>query len=150
LALLQDKEFDMTPEQRAFLESRRLVIVGIPRTGGPPHMSPVYYVLDGDDILISTTASRFKARAVRKHQDVSLCVLAEEFPFPYLLVYGTGVIEDAGAPELMMRIAEKMSGNPLPDAAKPAIADRAAKEGRVVLRVTPNAFFSTQPIGKKA
>jgi PPOX class probable F420-dependent enzyme len=140
----------MTPEQRGFLESHRLVVVGTPRTGGPPHLSPVYYVLDGDDILISTTASRFKARAVRKNHDISLCVLAEEFPFPYLLVYGRGVIEDAGAPELMMRIAEKMSGNPLPDAAKPAIAARATKEGRVVLRVTPHAFFSTQPIGKKA
>ena len=140
----------MTPEQRAFLESHRLVVVGIPRTSGPPHMSPVYYVLDRDDILISTTGSRFKARAIRKNHDVSLCVLAEEFPFPYLLVYGRGAVEETGAPDLMMRIAEKMSGKPLPDAAKPAIAERAAKEGRVVLRVTPYAFFSTQPIGKKA
>lgn len=140
----------MTPEQRAFLESRRLVVVGIPRAGGPPHMSPVYYVLDGDDVLISTTASRFKARAIRKNRDVSLCVLAEEFPFPYLLVYGKGVIEDEGAPELMMRIAEKMSGKPLPEAAKPAIAERAVQEGRVVLRVTPHSFFSTQPTGRKA
>lgn len=31
------------------------------RVAGPPHMSPVYYALEGDDIPISTTASRFKA-----------------------------------------------------------------------------------------
>jgi PPOX class probable F420-dependent enzyme len=138
-----------TPEQQSFLHDHRLVIVGLSRAGGPPHMSPVYYVMDGDDILISTTASRFKARAVRKNDDISLCVLAEEFPFPYLLVYGKATIEDEGAPELMMRIAETMSGKPLPEAAKPVVAERARNEGRVVLRVKPYAFFSTQPLAKK-
>ena len=52
-------------ERREFLEQHRLAIVGVPRKAGPPHMSPVYYVVDGDEIVISTTASRFKGRAVR-------------------------------------------------------------------------------------
>lgn len=135
-----------TAEQQAFLESQRLVIVGIGRKAGPPHMSPVYYVMDGADVLISTTASRFKARAVGKNAEVSLCVLAEAFPFPYLLVYGQASIEEAGAAEVMRRIGEKMSGNPIPDTALPAIQERATKEGRIVLRVTPTAFFSTMPL----
>ena len=135
-----------TPEQQAFLEGHRLVIVGIGRKTGPPHMSPVYYVMDGADVIISTTASRFKARAVRKNADVSLCVLAEEFPFPYLLIYGQASIEEAGAAEAMRRIGEKMSGNPIPDTALPAIQERATKESRVVLRVTPTEFASTMPL----
>lgn len=135
-----------TPEQQAFLEGHRLVIVGIGRKAGPPHMSPVYYVMDGADVIISTTASRFKARAVRKNEDISLCVLGEEFPFPYLLVYGKASIEEAGAAEAMRKIGEKMSGNPIPDAALPAIRERATKEGRVVIRVKPTEFFSTMPL----
>ena len=135
-----------TTDQQAFLESHRLVIVGIGRKAGPPHMSPVYYVMDGADVIISTTASRFKARAVRKNADVSLCVLGEEFPFPYLLIYGQASIEEAGAAEAMRKIGEKMSGNPIPDAALPAIQERATKEGRVVLRVRPTEFFSTMPL----
>ncbi len=135
-----------TAEQQAFLESHRLVIVGIGRKGGPPHMSPVYYVMDGADVIISTTASRFKARAVRKSEDISLCVLAEEFPFPYLLVYGKASIEEHGAAAAMRRVGEKMTGNPIPDAALPAIQERAAKESRVVLRVRPTEFFSTMPL----
>lgn len=138
-----------TAEQQAFLDEHRLVIVGIPRKSGPPHMSPVYYVTDGADILISTTASRFKARAVRKNADISLCVLAEALPFPYLLVYGKGSIEESGAAEVMRKIGEKMTGNPIPDAAMPAIQERATKEGRVVLRVRPTEFFSTMPLPRK-
>ena len=138
-----------TPDQLAFLEGHRLVIVGIGRAAGPPHLSPVYYVMDGADILMSTTASRFKARAARKHDAISLCVLGEELPFPYLLIYGKAVVEEAGAAELMRKIGEKISGSPIPDTALPAIQERATKEGRVVLRVKPTEFFSTMPLAPK-
>jgi len=138
----------LTDEQRAFLADHRLVIVGIPRAVGAPHLSPVYYTVDGDDILISTTASRFKARAVRRNPAISLCVLHEQFPFPYLLVYGTGTIEDAGAADLMMRIGERMTGRPVPESARPAVEERARKEGRVVLRVRPERAVSTMPLGQ--
>ncbi len=136
----------MTPDEgQAFLRDHRLCIVGLPRATGGPHMSPVYYVMDGADLLISTTASRFKARAVRRNSAVSVCVLGEQPPFPYLLVYGRGRIEEDGAVELMMKIGEKMTGNPVPVSARPAVEQRAREEGRVVLRVTPERFASTQP-----
>ncbi len=126
-----------TAEQKAFLEKHRLAIVGLGRKAGPPHMSPVYYVMDGDDILISTTESRFKAKAVRRNPEISLCVMAEEMPFPYLLIYGAATIEDTDPAGVMMRVGEKMSGSKLPDAARPAVEQRAEAEGRVVLRVKP-------------
>lgn len=49
----------------------------------------------------------------------------------------------------MRKIGEKMTGNPIPDAAMPAIEERAVKEGRVVLRVRPTEFFSTTPLARK-
>jgi hypothetical protein len=52
-------------------------------------MSIVYYVMDGDDMLVSTMADRAKARAVRRNGEVSLCVLDENWPVTYLVVYGT-------------------------------------------------------------
>ena len=136
----------MTDEQRSFLLAHRLCVVGVNRKVGPPHLSPVYYVMDGDDILISTTHSRFKAKAIKRNPDVSICVLAEQFPFPYLLIYGTCVIEDGGAPDVMMKIGERMTGNPVPEAARPAIEQRARDEGRLVLRVTPLDFRSALPL----
>jgi PPOX class probable F420-dependent enzyme len=136
----------MTPEeQQQFLQDHRLCVVGFDRRVGPPHMSPVYYAVEGDEILISTTASRLKAKAIRRNPEVSLCVLGEQPPFPYLLVYGTGAIEEDGAVDVMMKIGERMTGNPVPEAARPAVEKRAQDEGRVVLRVRPTAFASTTP-----
>jgi PPOX class probable F420-dependent enzyme len=137
----------LTEEQRDFLAKHRLCVVGLPSKRGGPLLTPVYYVMDGDDILISTTSSRVKAKLVRRNPAVSICVLHEEMPFPYVTVRGRGAIEEQGAPELMARIAEVMSGNPLPEAARPAIEQRARDEGRVVLRVTPESAVSTAARG---
>jgi hypothetical protein len=103
-------------------------------------MTPVYYVMDGDDIIISTTRSRAKAKVIKRDAMVTICVLGEAQPFPYLTVYGRGRIEDAGAVEAMMRIGERMAGNAIPEAARPAVEKRAKDEGRVVLRVTPEGY----------
>lgn len=132
----------MTPEERkAFLREHRLAVVGVERKDAPPNLSPIYYVMDGDDLVISTTATRAKAKAIRRNPQVSVCVLAEEAPFPYLTVYGRGRIEADGAVDVMMAIGEKMTGSPLPESVRPALEERAIREERVVLRVTPETFY---------
>jgi PPOX class probable F420-dependent enzyme len=132
----------MTPEERTkFLADHRLCVVGYARENGPPALSPVYYAMDGGDLLISTTATRAKATAIRRNPAVSVCVLGEAMPFPYLTVYGHGRIEETNVVETMMKVGERMTGNPIPDAARPAIEKRAQDEQRVVLRVTPQGFM---------
>ena len=62
-------------ERKEFLDRHRLCIVGFQRKAGSPSLTPVYYVMDGDDLLISTTATRAKAKAVRRNPQLSVCVL---------------------------------------------------------------------------
>lgn len=127
-------------EHREFLESHRLAVAAVQRDDKSPSLTPVYYVVDGDDLIISTTKTRFKGKAVPRNPDVVLCVLGEEFPFPYLTVYGKGRIEEDGAAAVMARIAEVMFNAPITTETMPAIEQRAAEEQRVVLRVTPERF----------
>ena len=103
----------MTPEERRqFLETHRLAVLGVERNGRPPHLSPVYYVIDGEDVLVSVTETRTKTGLIERAGRLSLCVLGEQFPFPYLRLEGRGSIENDGAAEVMMRIGEKMTGAP--------------------------------------
>jgi hypothetical protein len=110
-------------------------------------MSIVYYVMDGDDILVSTMAARGKASAVRRDSKVSLCVLDEQWPPTYIVVYCDAKVEteEAAVVDLMMRIAGLMAGNPMPEAVRPMVAEGARREGRVVLRLRPYATFYTPP-----
>jgi PPOX class probable F420-dependent enzyme len=134
-------------QRREFVKSHRTAVFGYPRKEDGPAMSVVYYVMDGDDILVSTMAARGKAKAVRRDPKVSLCVLDEKWPPTYMVVYCNAQVdtdEDAVV-DLMMRIAGVMAGQPLPEAVRPMVTEGARKEDRVVLRLRPYATFYTPP-----
>lgn len=133
--------------RRQFVRDHRTCIFGYGRREHGPAMTVVYYVMDGDDILVSTMAERQKAKAVARDPRVSLCVLDEHWPLTYLQVYGTAVLDtdpDHGA-DLLRRVVELMAGEPVPDERRAQIAAMAREEKRVVVRVTPYATFATPP-----
>ena len=134
-------------ERRRFVRDHRTCVFSYERKKGPPSMSIVYYVMDDDDMLVSTMADRAKARAVQRNPQISLCVLDEKWPVTYLVVYGEARIEtDPDAiVDLMMKVGELMSGEKIPDAARPAVKAMAEKEKRVIVRVTPVDTFETPP-----
>ena len=133
----------MTPEERRkFLEEHRFGVLGIERPGKSPHLTPVYYALDGDDIIVSTTRSRAKSKLVEKAGRLTFCVLQEEFPFDYVAVYGTARLEQENAVDAMARVGEKMYGRPVGPEMRPMLEERAVKEGRIVLRITPESYYS--------
>ena len=140
---------DMLPsERREFVRSHRTCVFGYARRVDGPALSVVYYVpTDDDEILISTMAERGKARAVTRDPKVSLCVLDEQWPFAFLQVYADAVVDQD--PELivdvMMGVGWRMSGEQLPDDARPVVEAMAEKEQRVVLRCRPYATFATPP-----
>jgi hypothetical protein len=111
-------------------------------------MSVVYYVpTDGDELLVSTMGGRAKAKAAARNRKISLCVLDERWPFAYLQVYCDARLETDTAlvVDVMMAVGGRMSGQPLPEQARPAVQAMAEKEGRVVLRCRPYETFAQPP-----
>ena len=107
-------------ERREFVRAHRTCVFGYGRRHDGPSMTIVYYVMDGDDILVSTMAERGKAKAVRRNPKVSLCVLDEKWPPTYLQVYCDASVETdvEAATDLMMRIAGVMAGQPMPESVR--------------------------------
>ena len=134
-------------ERRAFVQKHRTAVFGTSRKGDGPAQSIVYYVSDGDDLLVSTMGARAKAKAVERLGKVSLCVLDEQWPPSYVVVYCDAKVErePKGVTDLMMRIAGVMAGKEMPESVRPMVEQGAKKEGRVVVRLTPYATFCTPP-----
>ena len=134
--------------RRRFVREHRTAILGYARKEHGPAMSIVYYVLDGDEILVSTMSGRSKAKAVTRSPKVSLCVLDEQWPPSYLQVYCDASVETDFdlVVDVMMRIAGVMAGNPMPDEVRPMVEEGARREQRVVLRLRPYATFYTPPV----
>ncbi len=138
----------MTPEERRqFVREHRTAILGYPRKQHGPAMSIVYYVMEGEEILVSTMAARAKAKAVARSPKVSLCVLDEQWPPSYLQVYCDATLDsDFGrVVDVMMRIAGVMAGAPMPEDVRPMVEAGARAEERVVVRLCPYATFYTPP-----
>jgi Pyridoxamine 5'-phosphate oxidase len=134
-------------ERREFVKKHRTAVFGYNRKSDGPAQSIVYYVTDGDDILVSTMGARAKAKAVPRLGKVSLCVLDEQWPPTYLVVYCEAKLERElkAATDLMMRIAGVMAGKEMPETVRGMVEQGAIKEGRVVLRLTPYATFHSPP-----
>jgi PPOX class probable F420-dependent enzyme len=136
-----------TLERRDFVRKHRTCIFGYNRGNDGPAMTVVYYVLDRDDLLISTMAGRAKTAAVRRNPKVSLCVLDEQWPPTYLQVYGNAVVEDdfGQAVDVMCRVIDLMAGGSVSAAKRAEVESMCRAEGRVVIRFTPYATFATPP-----
>jgi len=134
-------------ERRKFVQDHRTAIFGYNRANDGPSMSVVYYVMDGEDILVSTMLERAKAKAILRNPKVSLCVLDEKWPLTYLQVYCDAVIERdiEAATDLLMRIAGLMAGQAMPDSVRSNLRSLAEEEKRVVVRLKPYQTFETPP-----
>lgn len=138
----------MDQEQRiAFVHAHRTAVFGFNRKNDGPAMSVVYYVMDGNDILISTMEARGKAKAVRRNPKVSLCVLDEQWPLTYLLVYGDATIDTdlEKVVTLLMRILGLMAGKAMPESVREQTRHMALNERRIQLRVRPYTTFESPP-----
>ncbi|MBK6319755.1 MAG: PPOX class F420-dependent oxidoreductase [Dehalococcoidia bacterium] len=126
---------ELTPEVRAFLEEAKWP--GVLSTLGPngaPITSAVWFALVGDDIVISTPASRPKARNARLDARVSFIVDTKERPYKGVAIEGTAAVIDDPARQSMRTIAERYLGPALP----PAMEERIAATERVMLKITPS------------
>jgi PPOX class probable F420-dependent enzyme len=135
-------------ERRAFVRTHRTCVFGYGRRQDGPAMSVVYYVpTDDDELLISTMATRSKARAVARSPKVSLCILDERWPFSYVQIYADAAVErDTDLViDVMMAVGARMSGKELGEEARPVVAAMAAEEERVVVRCRPYATFAQPP-----
>lgn len=146
------QEGQLTPAQRKqFVHDHRTAIFGYGRKHDGPAMTALYYVMDGDDILISTMRARAKAKAVQRNPRVSLCVLDENWPPTYITLFCDASIEATvdddldAVVDLGMRIAGVMAGRDLDESVRELVAKRAVEEDRVKIRLKPYASFMTPP-----
>ncbi|MGR6319516.1 PPOX class F420-dependent oxidoreductase [Micromonospora soli] len=101
---------------RTFLtHGRRTGKLATVRADGSPHVAPVWFVLDGDDLVFTTGATSVKGRNLRRDPRAALTVDEERPPYAFVLVRGpVGISEDlAEMRDRSTRIAARYLGEEL-------------------------------------
>ncbi|MGW1882474.1 PPOX class F420-dependent oxidoreductase [Streptomyces sp. NPDC001970] len=89
----------MTQEEwRAFVsEGTRTGKLSTVRADGSPHVAPVWFVLDGDDVVLNTGKQTVKGRNLARDGRVALCVDEDRPPYSFVLIRGWAELsEDPG------------------------------------------------------
>ena len=106
------------------------------RADGSPHMTPVWHMVEGDEIVIAVDRRTVKARNVVNNPSVALCVAADESPQRWILVSGTARLSDDGALEFVRAVSAHYLGE---ERAGPYVEEILDKRQFALLRITPTS-----------
>jgi PPOX class probable F420-dependent enzyme len=130
---------------RGLLDANTVGVLATASPDGRPRQSLVYFVLDGERLLVSTLSDRLKARDVRDAGWASLCVMGHEPPFPSATFSGRAEIVTEGIGSPTAAIAQRMTRSSEPPE---AMSDEVlAGVGRVILAIDIERVSAASHIG---
>lgn len=68
--------------------------LAVTRADGRPHVTPIWFALDGGDVVLTTHESGVKANALRRNPRVALCVDDQQPPYSFVIIEGTAELSE--------------------------------------------------------
>jgi PPOX class probable F420-dependent enzyme len=121
-------------EWRAFVsEGTRTGKAAVTTSSGHPHVTPIWFVLDGDDLVFNTGADSLKGRALRRDPRIAVAVDDQAPPYSYVVIKGeAGISEDLGE---MLHWATRIGGRYMGADRAEEFGERNAVPGELLVRV---------------
>lgn len=123
-------------QARTFLtEGTRTGKLAYTARDGRPLVVPVWFVLDGGDIVFNTGATTAKGRAIRRDPRLALCVDLEEPPYGFVQVQGSARISED--PDELIRTATLIATRYMGMERAEEFGRRNGVPGELVVRLEP-------------
>lgn len=125
------------PRVRAFLtEGTRTGKLSFTSSSGQPLVTPVWFILDGDDLVFNTGQGTAKGRALARDPRTAICVDVEQPPYAFIQVQG--VAELSGDPAELVRTATAIGARYMGPERAGEFGRRNAVPGELVVRIRPH------------
>jgi PPOX class probable F420-dependent enzyme len=133
------------PEWKAFLTAgTRTGKLATTRRDGHPHVVPIWFVLDGDDLVFNTGAESLKGRSLARTGWGSICVDDEQPPYAFVTVSGPVTISTDLAE--MLPYAIRIGARYMGEERGEQFGRRNAVEGEVLVRLRAEQVFALRDI----
>jgi len=133
------------PEWKDFLTAgTRTGKLATTRKDGRPHVVPIWFVLDGEDLVFNTGAQSVKGRSLARTGWGSICVDDDQPPYSFVTVSGPVTIStdlDEMLP-LAIRIGARYMGEELGE----QFGRRNAVEGELLVRLHAEQVFAVRNV----
>jgi Pyridoxamine 5'-phosphate oxidase len=135
----------LTPALREFLDGEIVGVLATEPPQGHARQSVVYYVREGDRLLISSVAGRRKVTDVEGSGWASLCVMGLEHPFPSGTFSGAAEVLTTGIGPATAALAQRfMQADEPPE---PQTDEALAAVGRLILAITIERVAAVTHLG---
>lgn len=106
---------------------------------GKPFVNPVWFILEGDQLVFNTGKETAKGRALQRDPRVALCVDLQQSPYAYLQVQGRAELsEDPGE---LLRTATAIARRYVPADHAEDFGRRNGVPGELVVRLRPDKIL---------
>ena len=102
---------------------------------GTPHVVPIWFFLDGDDLVFTTGRVSVKAKNMKR--DPRVCLSIDEQMPPYAFAQIEGIATFSEDPEEMLHWATRIGGRYMGDDKAEAFGKRNAVPGELLVRINP-------------
>jgi len=138
----------MSDQQRRefLLEGTRTGVLATVRKDGRPHAAPVWFTLDGDDVIFTTAADTVKGRNLRRTGQATLVVDEARPPFDFVAIEGTAELSDDL--EEMLPWATALGGRYMGEANAEAFGRRNAVRGELLVRLRPTKIVAVAGVSE--
>lgn len=132
-------------ERRAFLAAgaptAQLATV---RADGRPHVAPIWFQPDGDDLVFTTWHDSVKGRNLVRDPRAAVSVDDPTFPFAFVVVEGRCTISED--PEQRSRWSHRIAARYVPEHRAAEYGDRNAVPGELLVRLTPTRITARRGV----
>lgn len=129
------------PEIEQFLSAgQRTGKVATTRPDGRAHVVPVWFVMDGDDLIFMTGAGTVKGRALARDPRLTIAVDLESAPYSFVMLEGTATL--SGDVEAMLPWSIAIARRYVPTEQAEAFGRRNAVDGELLVRVRPTRIVA--------
>lgn len=125
---------EFTEPVKKFLEKPNVAVLATISPSGRPQATPVWFLLDGDEILMNTSQGRAKLRNVQADPRVAVTIYDKDNPYLYVQVRGRITIDPKSGARDIDRLSQRYRGKPY------QYPPSDAPEKRVSLRLKPSAI----------
>lgn len=102
---------------------------------GSPHVTPIWFVLDGDDVIFTTHESSLKGKSLLRDGRVSMVVDDQEPPYSFVMVRGTVTVSRDR--DELVAWATKIGGRYMGADRAEEFGQRNGVDGELLVRITP-------------
>ncbi len=114
------------------------------REDGRPHVVPIWFVLDGDNLIFTTGESSVKAKNMIRDPRVSISVDDQTPPYSFVTVEGTVSLSEN--PDEMLYWATRIGARYMGEEQAEAFGKRNAVKGEILVTITPSKVIAYKDV----